>query len=147
MVFIIISVLLGTWATRFKVVQHEAQLVMLQRMASHMRMAAELFHMQCLASGAAGSQACDQLTVGQFQVQGRYQYPAATADGIARLVGLSPNDPAAAHFEVRSMQEQATSVLSVRVRPQEEGACELQYRQAPQPGLAPTVLLSPLSCH
>jgi hypothetical protein len=147
-VLIIISVLLSLALPRLKEAQVAARQVMLSRMASQMRTAADLFFLQCQAAGPAALRSgCSEVTVGRLVVSGQHRYPTATMNGIGRLVGLSAGEPAAAHFQVREFLANGVPALSVQVRPVEEGSCELFYVQAQAPGQQPAVSLVPESCH
>ncbi len=147
-VLIIISVLLSLALPRLREAQQAARQVMLVRMASQMRTAADLFYLQCQALGGAVLRGgCAEVVVGRTVVQGQHLYPTASINGIGRLVGLSAGEPAAAHFQVREFLANGVPALSVQVRPVEERSCELLYVQAEAPGQQPAVSLVPESCH
>lgn len=147
-VLIITSVLLSLALPRLREAQQAAREVMLKRMASQMRTAADLFYLQCQAIGGPALRgACAEVTVGRMVVQGQHFYPTASMNGIGRLVGLSAGEPAAAHFQVREFLANGVPALSVQVRPVEKGSCELLYVQAEGPGHQPAVSLVPESCH
>jgi hypothetical protein len=147
-VLIITSVLLSLALPRLREAQQAARQVMLVRMASQMRTAADLFFLQCQAKGGAAlREGCAEVAVGRMVVQGQHRYPTASMNGIGRLVGLSAGEPAAAHFQVREFLANGVPALSVQVRPVEEASCELIYVQAKAPGQPPAVSLVPESCH
>ncbi|TDM09479.1 MAG: hypothetical protein C4K60_09505 [Ideonella sp. MAG2] len=128
--------------------QGAARQAMLQRMASQMRAAADLFYLQCQAAGGAALQNnCAEVTVGRLVVEGQHRYPVASLNGIGRLVGLSAGEPAAAHFQVREFLADGVPALSVQVRPAEKAPCELMYVQARGPSQRPAVFFVPESCH
>lgn len=143
----VVSVLLAVALPRYQDAQRYARIAMLNRLALTIYSASNVYHLQCLAQQARpeGSD-CRQLQVGLVTVRGELEFPQAGLDGIGRLVGLTPGEPAAELFTTEAVTRDGAPALKVAVKAADKGTCELVYRAPTAMGLRPEVVTLSSTC-
>lgn len=143
----VISVLLAVALPRYQDAQRYARIAMLNRLALTMYSASHLYHLQCLTQQTRlEGNDCRQLQVGLVTVRGEAEFPQAGLDGIGRLVGLTPGEPAAELFTTEAVTRDGVAALKVSVKAAEKGTCELVYRAPSAAGLRPEVVTLSSTC-
>lgn len=146
-VILVGCLLLAVALPRYHDAQRYARMALLSNLALTMHSASNLFHLQCLAASTRVPRGdCTQMRIGLVTVRGEAEFPQAGLDGIGRLVGLTPGDPAADLFSTESVLYDGLPALKVAVRAAEKGTCELVYRAPSGPGQRPEVLTLLSTC-
>lgn len=146
-VILIVCVLLAVALPRYRDAQRFARIALLDNMALLMHSAIDGFHRQCLALQMREPQAdCAELRVGRVLVRGEGGYPQAGLDGIGRLVGLGPGDPAAGQFVSEATRHEGHPALKLTLKHAEDGTCVLLYRAPAGVGERPEVLVLQSTC-
>ena len=146
-VLLVASTLLAVAAPRYQDAQRYSRIALINRLNMTMVSASDMFHLHCLLQQTHTSPAdCSQLQVGLETVRGEAEFPMAGLDGIGRLVGLAPGDPAAAMFFTEPVTHNGHLALKVGVKAAEKGSCELEYRAPSVPGSRPQVVILASTC-
>jgi competence protein ComGC len=139
----VIAVLSTLLLKRLSELNGMARPARLQAAVSAVQAAATVFHARCLAlQAAAGSVNCAELPIDGVPVAGALQWPAASADGIARAAQLPASGPAA--LRLRRTQRHGRPALAMALA---ERGCEFVYVQAESPDRSPEVEILDASCH
>ena len=147
MVILIAVSLLAVALPRYRDAQRYARMAMLDNMALLMHGAVDQFHWQCLAAQARHpGDDCREVRVGLALVRGEHGYPQAGLDGIGRLVGLTPGEPAADLFVTESTRLHGATALKVALRHAENGTCELIYLASAGVGQRPEITVVQSTC-
>jgi prepilin-type N-terminal cleavage/methylation domain-containing protein len=146
-VIVIVASLMAVALPRYRDAQRYARIAMLDNMALLMMGAVDQFHWQCLAAQARDlREDCREVRVGLWLVRGELTYPQAGLDGIGRLVGLVPGEPAADQFRVESTRLHGQAGLKVALRHAENGTCELMYLAPAGVGQRPEITVLQSTC-
>jgi len=146
-VVVIVATLLAVALPRYRDAQRYARMAQLDNMALLMLAAVDQFHWQCLAAQTRDlHEDCREVRVGLWLVRGDNSYPQAGLDGVGRLVGLVPGEPAADQFRVESVRLRGQAGLKVALRHAEKGTCELVYLAPVGVGQRPEITVLQSTC-
>lgn len=146
-VIVITASLLAVALPRYRDAQRYARTATLDNMALLMIQAVDQFHWQCLAAQTRDlREDCHEVRVGLWLVRGELGYPQAGLDGIGRLVGLVPGEPAADQFRVETTRQHGQAGLKVSLRHADNGTCELVYLAPAGVGQRPEITVLQSTC-